>query len=416
MPLTPATLFGRVRDVQRTMAPWPYAELDVEALKATGWRPKPFSEVILKVHQRCNLACDYCYVYEHADQSWRDRPPAMPGEVRDAAIARIAAHAGRHGLKDLRVVLHGGEPMLYGIDRLTTLAESLRRAVPPGCHVEIGMQTNGVLLTEATVRALVAHRIRVGISLDGTAAAHDQHRRFKDGRGSFSAVARGIDLLRRPEYRNSYSGLLTTVNVNTDPELGYQQLMAFEPPAMDLLLPHATWSDPPPRPMGAPSYAEWLIAFFDRWYADQSPTRVRLFESAIRVLLGGRSDSEQLGLSPSGAIVIESDGDIEQVDALKVAYPGAAATGLNVRTDDLDAALDDPGVVARQIGRAALADECRACPLVEACGGGHYVHRYRAGAGFRSPSVYCTDLDVFVRHVQRTVSADLRRRRSVDGS
>jgi len=29
-------------------------------------------EFIAKVHSRCDLARDYCYIYEMADQSWRD--------------------------------------------------------------------------------------------------------------------------------------------------------------------------------------------------------------------------------------------------------------------------------------------------------------------------------------------------------
>ncbi|SDY60468.1 uncharacterized protein SAMN05421684_0592 [Asanoa ishikariensis] len=389
--------------------------MDIAALKADGWTPVPFSEVILKVHQRCNLACDYCYVYEHADQSWRDRPPSMPDTVRDAAIERVLAHVRRHGLTRLRVVLHGGEPLLYGLDRLITLADLVRRSAPASCQVEIGMQSNGVRLDEPTVRTLVDHRIKVGVSVDGTPEDHDRHRRFKNGRGSFAAVARGIELLRRPEYHDSYSGLLSTVNVDIDPIGAYEQLLAFEPPMIDLLLPHATWGSPPERPAGSPTYAQWLIAFFDRWFTDSPPTRVRLFEAAINLVLGGRSTSEQLGLSPSGTVVIESDGAVEQVDALKVAYPGAGATGLNVLHDDLDEALADPGVVARQIGRRALADECLSCPVVGLCGGGHYVHRYRPGAGFRSPSVYCADLNVFVRHVHKTVAEGLRRRRSGAG-
>jgi uncharacterized protein len=30
-------------------------------------------EFIVKVHSRCDLSCDYCYMYEMADQSWRDQ-------------------------------------------------------------------------------------------------------------------------------------------------------------------------------------------------------------------------------------------------------------------------------------------------------------------------------------------------------
>ncbi len=397
-----------VAAAHRRAASWPYAELDVAALRAAGHAPVPFRELVLKVHQRCNLACDYCYVYELADQSWRERPRTMPDEVRDAALARFGEHARRHNLSRVRIVLHGGEPLLYGAARVAELVTAARAAVPDGCHVEFGMQTNGVLLDESTVAMLLELGVTVGVSVDGTPADHDRHRRAPNGRGSFSAVARALDLLGRPENRPAYAGLLCTVAADTDPIACYEQLLSFDPPAIDLLLPHANWQHPPQRAGGtAIPYADWLIAVFDRWYADRTPVRVRLFDDAISLVLGGSSRSEQMGLSPSGVLVVESDGAIEQVDALKSAYEGACATGLNVLRDELDAAFDHPGIVARQIGRAALSDDCLACPAVAFCGGGHYAHRYRPGAGFRSPSVYCADLLVFVRHVYDRVAADL---------
>jgi uncharacterized protein len=401
-----------VRAAQRRAAPWPYEQLDL-----TGHRPVPFREFVLKVHQRCNLACDYCYVYEHADQSWRDRPLSMSPEVCGAAVAKIGAHARRHDLDRVRVVLHGGEPLLFGTDRLAELAGAVRAAVPAGCRVELGLQTNGVRLTEATVAMLVENGIRAGVSVDGTQADHDRHRRTPDGRGSFAAVRRALELLGRPANRDAYAGVLCTIAAGTDPIATYEQLLAFDPPAIDLLLPHANWAHPPWRPPGAETpYADWLIAVFDRWYGDAPATRIRLFEDAISLVLGGPSHGEQLGLSPSGVVVVESDGAIEQVDALKSAYDGACATGLNVFRHDFDDALGDPGIVARQIGRDALADECRACPAVAFCGGGHYAHRYRPGAGFRSPSVYCADLYKLVRHVHGRVAAGLVRPAAGDGA
>ncbi|MEU4237114.1 FxsB family cyclophane-forming radical SAM/SPASM peptide maturase [Actinoplanes sp. NPDC026619] len=381
-------------------APWPYADLDVAALRAGGHRPVPFREFVLKIHQRCNLACDYCYMYEHADQSWRERPRTMSDEVRDATLARIATHARTHDLSRVRIVLHGGEPLLYGPARLSSLVTAARSTLP--CPVEFSMQTNGVLLTERTLAVLRTHGIAVGVSVDGTPAEHDRHRSFPSGKGSFGAVTRGLTLLQKPENQQVYGGLLCTVNASADPIACYQQLLEFAPPAIDLLLPHANWAAPPPEPV-----ADWLIAVFDRWYGEKSPVRIRLFDDAIALVLGGAARGEQLGLSPSGVVVVESDGDIEQVDALKSAYPGACATGLNVLRDDFDPALDHPGIVARQIGRAALSDECLACPAVAFCGGGHYAHRYRPGAGFRNPSVYCADLQLFLRHVYDRVAADL---------
>jgi uncharacterized protein len=359
--------------------------------------------VILKVHQRCNLACDYCYVYESADQSWRDRPAAMPGDVWQATLDALGRHVRRHDLASLRVVLHGGEPLLLGAARLGEIAGQLRAALPDGCRVDIGLQTNGVLLDDAMIATLTAHRIRAGVSLDGVPADHDRHRVLHNGRGTSGAVAAALRRLRRAPA--AYAGLLCTVSPETDPVATYRYLREFDPPLIDFLLPHANWTR---RPAGT-GHGAWLIAAFDAWYADTSPPPVRLFDDLLDMLFGGAGHSEQAGLSPAALAVIETDGAIELVDSLKSAYPGAARTGLDIRTDELDDLFTDPGYVARQIGAEALAATCRSCPLRQICGGGHYVHRYRAGEGFRNPTVYCADMRLLIGHLHARVTADLQR-------
>ncbi|MFI5910256.1 FxsB family cyclophane-forming radical SAM/SPASM peptide maturase [Dactylosporangium sp. NPDC051541] len=391
------------------MAEWPIEGLDVAGLMAEGWRPTPFHEFILKVHQRCNLACSYCYVYTHADQTWRDRPAVMPDEIFAAFTDRLARHVRTHDLRKVRVVLHGGEPMLLGAARLGGLADRLRAAVPDGCELRVGMQTNGVLLREAALRELHRHGITVAVSVDGVEADHDRYRVTHAGRPTYTAVTRALELLARPEFRGTWGGLLCTVAADTDPVECYRSLRAFDPPAIDFLLPHANWGTPPERPGGsATPHGDWLVAAFDAWWDDSDRVPVRFFESALDLALGGPSRSEQVGLSPAALVVVDSDGAIEQIDALKSAYPGACETGLNVTRDDFDAALTHPGVVARQIGVAALGPDCAACPIHRICGGGHYAHRYRPGTGFRNPSVYCEDMRRLVGHVQRRIAAETR--------
>ncbi|MBT8227930.1 MAG: FxsB family radical SAM/SPASM domain protein [Dactylosporangium sp.] len=384
----------------------------MDALHRRGWRPSALREFVLKIHQRCNLACDYCYVYTMADQSWRARPAVMSERVWTAAANRIAEHAERHALDEVRVVLHGGEPLLAGIDRIAAIAEAVRTALPAPVTARLAMQTNGVLLDEATLRALLRCDIRIGVSLDGNQSDHDRHRSDAAGRGSFAEVDRALRLLSGPEYRSLFSGILTTVDPHTDPVACYHTLLAYRPKALDFLLPHANWSAPHPDSGQADrSFGSWLIRVFDRWYdAPRQETRIRFFEEIIHVVLGGASHSENIGLSPAAVAVVETDGAIEQVDALKSAYQGAAATGLSVLTDPLDRALSHPGIIARQLGVDALSEQCRRCPLHRICGGGEYPHRYRAGAGFRNPSVYCADLASLINHVWHRVHADLRAR------
>uniref|UniRef100_A0AAU2JWF0 FxsB family radical SAM/SPASM domain protein n=1 Tax=Streptomyces sp. NBC_00049 TaxID=2903617 RepID=A0AAU2JWF0_9ACTN len=402
-----------MRSSKRTSDPGPWlpAGADLDGLVRRGWRPLPFTQFVLKVHGRCNLDCDYCYVYRSADQSWRTRPAAMTEDVITTAVRRIAEHAARHALPSVHLVLHGGEPLLSGRAMIAHLAQEADRRIAPVARVAIGVQSNGLLIDEAFLELFHRWDIKVGISLDGIPADHDRHRVHRQGTGSHRRLTEKLSLLTRPAHRHLFSGLLCTVDLRNDPVETYEHLVGYGPPAVDFLLPHGNWTTPPPGRTPSPTetpYADWLLTVFDHWYdSPERRTGIRLFEDVITLLLGGAARSESVGLSPCRLLVIETDGSMELVDSLKSAYPGAARLGLDVRGHPLDRALAHDGVVARQIGAAALSDACRACPVHRVCGGGHVAHRYRAGTGFLNPSVYCADLRKIVEHVHARLRSDL---------
>ena len=107
----------------------------------------------------------------------------------------------------------------------------------------------------------------------------------------------------------------------------------------------------------------------------------------------------------AASLVIETDGSLEQTDALKVAYDGAAHTGYHVLHHSLQDVMDDP----RAIGAAGgdVSPTCSACSVFDTCGGGLYPHRYRPGNGFANPSVYCHDLKRLIEHVSDRVERGL---------
>src|SRR5262252_2378876 len=108
----------------------------------------PISQYVLKVHSRCDLACDHCYVYEHADQSWRAKPRYISPRTADMAAKRIAEHAALHGLPQVFLVLHGGEPLLLGKHRMRALLDTLTARVAAVTEVDLRIHSNGVLLDE----------------------------------------------------------------------------------------------------------------------------------------------------------------------------------------------------------------------------------------------------------------------------
>ncbi|MFD7130882.1 FxsB family cyclophane-forming radical SAM/SPASM peptide maturase [Streptomyces sp. NPDC059894] len=405
------------RTADRDHAPWPHTELDVAAARKAGHRPLPFRQFVLKVHSRCNLDCTYCVIYQGQDASWRDRPVRVPLDVMRQTARRIAEHAARHALTEVRVDLHGGEPLLNGADTARAYTAAVRAALPSHTALRATVQTNGTLATERVLDRLSDAGIRVGLSLDGGSAALNWRRVDHAGRPAWPTASRAARLLAdRPEI---YAGVLCAIDVAADPAEVYSSLAAMRPPRLDLLLPHANWSSPPPglpersphaaRTRVVPTpYGDWLATAFDLWWdaaSDGEQPRVRLFTEIVALLLGVPSSTESIGLSPSCAVVVDTDGALEQIDSLKVAYHRATATGLDVFRHGFDEALDHPGIVARQLGSDALADTCRSCPVGRVCGGGNYGHRYARGTGFRHPSVYCADLERLVRHAARRLSA-----------
>lgn len=382
---------------------WPYdGSCDYESLTSTGWIPQPINEYIFKVQSRCNLNCDYCYVYNLGDDSWKTAPPNMADEVVSAAAKRIRRHAQAHGLIGVGVSIHGGEPLLRGVAAIERFVELVRSGLAP-LHVEVSMQTNATLVTEDIARRLHELDIHVGVSLDGDFQANF-HRLDRRGRSSYHRVIAGIEKLSHCP--GLVQGALAVIDLRNDPVAVYETIRELGFTSLDTLLPHATWDALPPGKSGdrspsAPSpYGDWLQTLYIHWSAQHDRIRMRMFDDILHLLLGGTNSFESLGLGPAQLVTIEANGDIELVDSIGFTYQGAAETGANVLTDDIDTVLRHPGVVCRQIGIDALPAVCQSCDVVDVCGGGLISHRFDSVAGFKNQTVYCSDMLSLIRFIR----------------
>jgi uncharacterized protein len=391
-------------------AQWPHEAWKADVIARGDWQPFPFQQFIVKLHSRCNLSCDYCYIYEMADSNWRNLPGIMSEDVVRQTARRIAEYVTRHGHDSVQVVYHGGEPLLVGRSYMDFVSTELRAALPAECRLDLAAQTNGVFLDDAMLRTLAAHEIRLGISIDGGPEANDRHRRYANGKGSYAQVAEGLARVNA-DYPHLLSMLLCVIDLANNPVETYEALLEFKPPAIDFLMPLGNWTTPPP---GLPAadratpYGDWLISVFDRWYsAHVQETDVRILQAVVDGILGRSSQSEVFGLGPAAAVEVETDGALHQICTLKSAFDGANCTGLDVFTHSFDDVHELPAMMARQAGLAALSPECLGCAIRDICGGGYYVHRYRSETGFRNPSVYCRDLMRLITHISSRVRTDL---------
>ncbi|MFI7455254.1 FxsB family cyclophane-forming radical SAM/SPASM peptide maturase [Nonomuraea sp. NPDC049714] len=369
---------------------------------------EPFKSFICKVASRCNLDCDYCYVYHHADQSWRGQPHRMSLETAARLGQRINEHGLAHGLPQADVILHGGEPLLLGVAYLRALFETVTRHTPD-VRIRWNGQTNGVLYTEEVLALCEEWEVSFGLSMDGPRPVQDLHRVDHAGRSSFEDVERSIELLR--SVPRLWGGILAVVDLGADPLETYSYFRSLEPPSVDFLLPlgHHDRRPPGKDSLETTPYADWLLPIFHDWYAERpQPVRIRRFRDIIALFLGATHSSEEWGLQPVDFVVVETNGEIQAVDTLKVTYPGACDLGMNLFEHSFDDALTSPKVRARQDSWATLSEVCRACDLVRVCGGGYFPQRYSRENGFANPSVYCADLMKLIRTISGRVRTDLK--------
>ena len=362
----------------------------------------PISTFLLKISSRCNLDCSYCYVYHSPDQSWLEKPQFMSRGVVSKLASRISEYACRHNLEEVTIILHGGEPLLAGVNQLEQYFATLNNHI--ACKVDFAVQTNGTLLNEDLLNLFFSYNVKIGISLDGDKETNDTNRTYSNGKGSFDNVKRSIELINSSEkWQGIFGGILTVVNLDNSPERIYQTFIDLGINSVDLLLPDSNHESPPLRPIDdyyKNSYGKWLADFFDIWYGGSTNLEIRFFEEIISLLLNGASTTESIGSPIVDFVVIESDGSIEPVDTLKVVGRRATDLGMDIFSNSLDEITQHPAIYSRMLGEKVLCSTCKNCKELVNCGGGYIPHRYSEANGFLNPSVYCNDLQYIITHIR----------------
>lgn len=372
--------------------------------------------VVVKVASRCNLNCSYCYMYNMGDNSYLMQPKVMSIKVVEKLIERIDSHCKAHKIKNFEIVLHGGEPLLAGKDFFRKFVQMANERLvnQSGIGVKFVLQTNGLLLSDDWCKLFTELKIGVGVSLDGTPEDNDRYRVDHKGKGSYDRILKGIKIVMQSQYyqeKKMRIGLLAVINIDSNPEEVYHHFKSLSVKSVDILLPLNNYNQPAPKPTidqgfsaDAP-YGDWMIRLFNVWHNDKSPQRLRIrfLEGIMKSILGKNISSDDFGAKKCEALVIETDGSIEAVDALKVCGDGFTKAGANLFDNDFDEVLQTPLAKLYHLSHFKLPPKCMVCPVKEICGGGYLPHRYGNEKGFNNPSIFCNDLLKIISHIQNAL-------------
>ena len=365
--------------------------------------------VLLKVASRCNINCTYCYVYQLGDLGWSRQPKTMSCNTCMAVSAALGGLAYGNG-HQFAVVLHGGEPLLLGMDKLTFLLTALRGSLPESCAISI--QTNGTLLTSEILDLCDHYDVTISLSLDGPRHIHDQNRIGFDDHGTFDRVMEGLLRLRsHPAGYRLFSGILAVMDPSSDPVEVYQFFKDLNPPSLDFIYRDGNHSCLPPgkASLSSTEYGRWMVGMFRTYVNDTNPIRIRIIDDLVKLVLGGQGTKEGVGLTDYKMLVIDTDGSITKNDTLKSAFDGADRFEIpwSVHTHNLLDFLESDDFEDSVALQRPNNPNCLTCPELGVCGGGMILHRWSEDNEFNNPSVYCADQKLLIGEVRSTVSSFL---------
>ena len=359
--------------------------MSAEVADPVAFQDQPISQLLVKVATRCNIDCSYCYWFR--DAAVYDKPKLMSVDVLQQLLRRIEEHVAAHALVEFPIVLHGGEPLLWGVENFHRFAEACSAiSARTGCDIPIAVTTNGVLIDDAWLNCFEAHDISVAISLDGPAHVHDIHRRTFQGTGTHAAVERAARMLVA---RDIGVTALAVCNPAFPPQHYVDFFADCGLASYDIMIPDATVDETPP------SIAAFYNGLFELWMQanrERPHVHIRIISDMIASLLGNNSPTEGVGHKPVELCTVMTDGSVEAHDVLRIAGNGVTQTTFNIFEHSIDDVRNEPRWKAARDASINLCEKCRQCKFMNACGGGYLPHRFSRTNGYDNPSVYCDDL------------------------
>ncbi len=275
----------------------------------------PFHLLVKPTGAVCNLNCDYCFYLTKRSLYPDEKSFKMTEDVL-ANLTKQYIEAQPDSTPEINFGWQGGEPTLMGVDFFRKAIALQKKYARPGLRVTNGLQTNGVLLDEEWAEFLHQEHFLVGLSIDGPETLHNTFRRDKRGRGSFAAVMKGLESLRKHKVEFNTLTVVQRNNADHAAEV-YDFLKSIGSTFLQFIpivepIGHGLAGE---RSVQPEQYGQFMNKIFDRWLKkDVGKIFVQKFDVMLGVVMGYPASlcvhSDVCGRS----VALEHNGDLYSCD------------------------------------------------------------------------------------------------------
>lgn len=149
----------------------------------------------------CNMRCGYCY-----------SPPEKRIDMSEDTMSQAIKFIAENFPSNPGLIFFGGEPLLKK-ELINNSIKGCQAAESKyGIKFHYKVTTNGLLLDREFLEFAKSTGLMVSLSIDGIKDAHDLHRKFSTGDGTFDAILPKLDLLLKYQ---PYANALITISTET---------------------------------------------------------------------------------------------------------------------------------------------------------------------------------------------------------
>lgn len=354
--------------------------------------------VIIKPTFHCNFRCDYCYLANGVKVSTEilDVPFAkhIIRQIMDEALARHQ--------KQLTLIWHGGEPLLWGVENYRKIFEWIEQESEE-IYVKQNIQTNLSLMTEEYVQLFKRYNIHVGFSLDGTKDINDSQRKFPDGTGTFNIIMQKLALCRR------YNLSIGCILVGSKRFIGrmgevYDFLSAnelnfkFNP----LFEAGEACNNQKSLSISPLEYADMVIELFDLYYFDKEH-RIKesnLIEIASNLMSGGHPSACMFGKNcQNHFMAIAPSGEVFPCGRFCETDTTYSYGNLHDKSfSDIIKSIQQSEIYKRE--EYIAKSGCSQCAYYHICHGGCLHDGFLNGGNFQTKTFLCSAYKRIFKHVE----------------
>jgi len=165
--------------------------------------------------ERCNLACEYCFMGSNTHKQGAALHKDMTREVADKAISFFIRQLISSGIdfskNKPQIIFFGGEPLIAfdTLDYVVKRINELKGECSVLANIEMSIITNGTLLTKERIQRLNDLGVAVSISIDGPSETANKMRVDATGKGAFDRIIDVLDLCKKMQVKVGLSVTLT---------------------------------------------------------------------------------------------------------------------------------------------------------------------------------------------------------------